>query len=231
MKRLLACAAPLFLSFPAFADYANCDQYVDVHESERADFDSRYRNYDKQVLEPLRRQIADLDANLGDAADLEKRAQKLEKQNRGFEGDNRGASSKNAKAESGIQNNERLIAEKRRQVEAADSNGDSKRANKLRDEISKLTKKSGKLQAAIAQREVKVADRNRKIAANRAEIAQIESRLNRANADGLLKQRRAIDEQLEQQTETYERARRVVDVTRSAIDLCEAYADLQEDRP
>ncbi len=234
MKRLVLVTAPLFLAFPAMADYADCDQYEEVHESERSTFDARFRNYDERVLMPLRRQIADIDQDLGDAAGFEKQMRALEKKNRGLQGDNRGAHKKKAKEESRIQSNQRLIAEKRRQITDADAAGETKRANKLRDQISKLTKKNGTLQASIAKREVNIADRERRLAANNAEISRLASALKRSNADELLSQRRSIDDKLQQQTDTLENARRVVDVTAAAIDLCEAYADLRaqvEGRP
>lgn len=229
MKRNLAVVALLFLVAPAYADYTDCEQYIDVHETERVAFDAQFGSYDAKVLEPLRRKIANLDQELGETATWEKRLRKLQKKNRGYEGDNNGAQKKQAKANSKIQSNQQLIAEKRRQVEDADNQGNSKRANKLRNEISKLTKKTGKLQAAIAERKVKIANREKKISANAAEIAELERALDRSGTKRLLESRRRLDKQLQQQNDIYAQALRTVDVLHAAIDLCEAYAAQRAD--
>jgi len=134
--------------------------------------DREYKNFENLVVQPLRREKAEIDRNY----DLEVNGpERLARENRELEGANNSLSAENGRLQSNIQTNENRAAAFDQEAVEHDGRGEKNKAKDKRQKASKLRNENSKLERKMSENTSRIERNNGKVDANKARIVEIQT--------------------------------------------------------
>ncbi len=239
---IVTMTASIFLACPAVAEHEqdedSCASYEETYFTRRVEFQRRFEDHERLVLDPLRQRIEEAEGELGDYAsllrqldDLRGRSEKLTRQKTVFQGKIDAA---NRKKQVSIDRSERERAAAAALAAEAQQEQDEKKKRTLQRQAQAKERRAEGMLRPNRERDRNIAGWVRRITGIDRDRRQVDEKIGRlqrqvddSDKSQVMRRLEQLRAELDQEQRRQEDARQVVDQAKQTYRMCQSVQELQ----